>query len=120
MRTRDEVLSEYMERPDCLSALADRIRELEAEKAASEPVAWAGIAGMELDNPAPLPNRHPSAVAVTITDAMVEAAARAFYGAFYDGDRLWSGCPEDIRVWWMDAGRDALTAALTAPTPEGA
>lgn len=49
MRTRDEVLREFGTGVNCdyasfvqaAHALADRIRELEAQRAASEPVAWA-------------------------------------------------------------------------------
>ena len=96
MRTRDEVLREFdadgVTYPvDVVDDMADRIRELEAEKAASEPVAWAIVNrdGVTMDvrmtwaearehsiggdtlRPLVFGDvAHPSAAAVTVTDAM--------------------------------------------------
>jgi hypothetical protein len=40
MTTRDDVLGEYMDRPDCLSAMADEIVRLRALEADAARFAW--------------------------------------------------------------------------------
>ena len=93
MRTRDEVLREYEEPLSWVSMqrMADRIRELESQQAASEPVA--------------------------ITDAMVEAGCREHYE--YTTGLRWDDANSTVQYMWRKDARIMLTAALTAAS-EGA
>ena len=144
MRSRDEVLREFPNAQRVLTGertvwrdrlapeikrMADRIRELEAQQAASEPVAWAdhirqlercmafqcGVA-FALGHPLASAEEqaqaarayssgshqpHPSAAGVRVTDAMVEAAARALSIEHMSG--IWEFHTADARI--------ALTAA---------
>ena len=130
-RQRDEYHAMWTKETLAKRELADRLRELESPQASSEPVAWAlmypslydGSQMIELyqtrkeaedmgDERTSLVPLYPHPSAATVTEAMVEAAAKVGCDNGFDRDF-------DAPGMYWDAMHKVVTAALTAASEGG-